>query len=326
MKLTLLNEKQIGKTLATSIYTRGGVIFVKKGATITDRVLERLKSIGVATAYIEDDNDDIVLQEVLDGKIKIEILEKIKKLFDNIKKTKIIDKDEVSAIINKFLEKIDVSENSVYFNNCMDNDEMSDLALHTLEVMIYVVKIAVHREFPASRIETIATSALFHDIGRIFDDPRPHYEVSYDLVKSSNLFGATVFIPIYHQFERIDGDGPLGISGDKVYENSQILHIANDYANLNNAGLMAYEVIEKLSLDALNKFDSQIFKDSINAFYSYPSGIGVVLNDGRYGIVSKQNKGFPSRPVISVMTGSKRESIDLTQKLTIFIEKVDLSA
>lgn len=328
MRLTLLNDKQIGKTLATSIYTHGGVIFVKKGATITSRVLERLKGIGVVTAYIEDGNDDIVLQEVLESKIKIEILESIKKLFQNISKTKIIDKEQVNSIINKFLEKLDVSENSVYLNNWKNNDELTGLALHTLEVMIYVAKIAVHREFLANKIESIVTSALLHDIGRIFEDEKPHYEVSYELVKNSNVFGATIYIPILHQFERVDGNGPLSITRDKIYENSQILHIANDYANLNTSDLMAYEVIEKLSADALEKFDSEIFKDSINAFYSYPSGVGVILNDGRYGIVSRQNKGFPSRPVVNVVStlNSKRESIDLTQNLTTFIEKVDLSA
>lgn len=326
MRLVLLNEKQLGKTLANPIYTQGGTVFVKDGVKITERVLERLLGIGAATAYVEDNNKDIVLQEVIESHLKMEIIDKIKKLFESIKKTKSIDKDMLGNIIKSILENIDVSENSVYYNNCVDNDELSQLAIHTLEVAIYCVKIATHREFLAARIETILTSSLLHDIGKLFENnTKPHNEVSYDIIKESNMFGATVYIPVLHQFERIDGGGPLGIKGDKVYENSQILHISNDYTNFVESGLMPYEAIEKLSADALNKFDSNVFRDSINAFYSYPNGVGVVLNNGKTGIVSKQNKGFPSRPVVSVDSTSEREEIDLTQHLTVFIEKVDLS-
>lgn len=326
MRLILLNEKQLGKVLANSVYTKEGVIFIKSGVTITERVLERLASIGVATAYIEDDNKDIVLQEVIESQLKMSILDKIKKLFISIKKSKLVNKEEVDEIIKLILENIDVSENSVYFNNCIDNNELSVLALHTLEVSIYCVKIATYRNFSAERIETILTSSLLHDIGKLFDDnSKPHNEVAYEMIKLNNSFGATVYVPVLHQFERVDGQGPCGVKGDKVYENSQILHIANDYANLIEAGLMAYEAIEKITSDALNKFDSTVFKDSINAFYCYPNGMGVILNNGKKAVVLRQNKGFPSRPTVSVAFPNGRKDINLTQELTTFIEKVDLN-
>lgn len=326
MRLVLLNDKQLGKILANTIYSKGGVIFIKAGVMLTENIIERLKQIGVITAYIEDDNTEIILEEVIESNAKINILENIKKLFQTIKKTKWIDESQVNEIRKSILNKINISENSFYINNYLNNDELSELALHTLEVIIYTIKISSYRQFLSNKIETIMTSALLHDIGKLFDNSgKPHNQIAYELIKSNTHFGSTVFIPVLHLHERVDGKGYFGINADKLYENSQILHIANNYSNFSKSALMPYEVIEYISSDALDRFDQQIFKDSINAFYSYPNGVNVVLNDGTQGIVFKQNKGFPSRPVISIGIGNNKRNIDLTQNLTTFIQKVDLS-
>ncbi len=324
MRLVFLNEKQIGKILANPIYTTSGMIFIREGNVITANILDKLRKIGVLTVYIED-STGITLQEVIDSQIKIEIINEIKNFLEKIKKYRTIDNKQLSFIKQKIIDNIDISENSVSIDNYVSitKDNLSELALHLLDVIIYVIKIATARQIPAIKIDTLISSALLHDIGKLFEQSeKTHYEYAYELIKLNHNFGPTIFIPILHLHERIDSKGPLNVPGNKLLENSQILHIANNYSNLLKENSIPYQVIEKLSLDALQKFDRVIFKDSINAFYSYPNGIEVILNDGRQGIVFKQNKGFPTRPTIFLP--SSTTLINLTEHLTIFIQKVNL--
>lgn len=43
----------------------------------------------------------------------------------------------------------------------------------------------------------------------------------------------------------------------------------------------------------------------------YPNGVVVHLSDGTHGIVSRQNKGMPFRPVVRVIDDKDKEDIKL---------------
>lgn len=43
MRLAVLNEKIVGKDLAVPIYTQSGMIYLNRGATISERNVEQIK-------------------------------------------------------------------------------------------------------------------------------------------------------------------------------------------------------------------------------------------------------------------------------------------
>ena len=89
-----------------------------------------------------------------------------------------------------------------------------------------------------------------------------------------------------------------------------------------------YQAVEYLKAYRGVSFDSDIVDIFLEFVAVYPVGSKVLLNNGKKGTVLKQNKGFPDRPVIRLEAsqgdnGSAEDRIiDLTQKTSIFVEKV----
>ena len=89
-----------------------------------------------------------------------------------------------------------------------------------------------------------------------------------------------------------------------------------------------YQAVEYLKAYRGVSFDSDIVDIFLEFVAVYPVGSKVLLNNGKKGTVLKQSKGFPDRPVIRLEAsqgdnGSAEDRIiDLTQKTSIFVEKV----
>lgn len=72
-------------------------------------------------------------------------------------------------------------------------------------------------------------------------------------------------------------------------------------------------------------FDKSLVDLFIKNIAAYPSGSIVKLNTGAYGIVLKQNKAFPLRPIINLIydeNGNKLKvpkQLNLSQENTLFI-------
>ncbi len=96
-----------------------------------------------------------------------------------------------------------------------------------------------------------------------------------------------------------------------------MLHIANNYSEFVQELRRPYEAMEALSADAVGKFDLDVFKSIINVIYCYPSGLLVKLTGEQFGIVTKQNADFPTRPILTMTDGTQ---LDLTRNNSIFIE------
>jgi HD-GYP domain len=86
------------------------------------------------------------------------------------------------------------------------------------------------------------------------------------------------------------------------------------------------EVLEVMTAKAVLKYDHEIFRSFRNAIYCYPNGLEVRLNNNKVGIIVKQNKSLPIRPIVAVFEEGKPVLLDLTnqQFQTIFIEEVIL--
>lgn len=59
MRLAKLDENLLNKKLANDIKTVDGKKLIQKGAVISQRLLDRLKNVGLNAVYIEDKNIQI---------------------------------------------------------------------------------------------------------------------------------------------------------------------------------------------------------------------------------------------------------------------------
>lgn len=326
MKLVVVSENLLGEKLANNIYTESGILFIRKGNDITANAIKRLTKMGIVTVYVEDSNTEVNLQEALDTQIKLQVLKSLKDLFEEIKRTKFVDKEKIFIIASDIIQNMNLSENAVMLNNLAPSDEIAKLAVHSLDVAMMTVMVSAKKRYDEKKMSSIVTAALLHDIGKLFTDNKDYHKTGYELVKSNSSFGATVYMSIYQQCEREDSSGPLHLRGDKIYEFAKIISICNEYIEVTNSetAVLPHEAIERLTVKAVNKFDSAIFKDFVESIYCYPNGLLIRLSNGFPGIVVAQNKNSPTRPIVYVKENGKFNFYNLFQNLTLFIDEVIL--
>jgi HD-GYP domain-containing protein (c-di-GMP phosphodiesterase class II) len=318
----------IGEVLANPIYTENGALYLNKGNQISDRVITNLKKMGVSTIYVEDGNDEITLQEVLPTPIKIQIIQLLKETFKEIKDREYVDDKKVNIMIKNIMDNMNVYENAVLISNLVPNDKLSKMAIHALDVTVLSIIIGIKKKYNEDKLTKLGMATLLHDIGKLFSDSREHTKIGQELVKGNRFFSSTVYMAIYYLYEREDGSGPHGISGEKLHEYVKILSMCNEYAN-NISGkdaILPHEAIEKITAKAIIKFDKEICKDFIDSIYCYPTGLQVKINNGLSGIVVMQNQGATTSPVIAINENGAYHFCNLIDEsnLTLFIEEVIL--
>lgn len=330
MKLRVLTEKLMGVIIGTTIYSPRGTVLLKAGGILTQSYIKKLQRMGIASVYIEDDSCPIELQEILETKIKLEIIRNIVVLFNTTLKEKKIEVDLAERIVKKTLENINLSENAFLYNNVSFSDSKDfSLVLHSFEVMVYSLITGINKKLDIKKLTNLGIGALLHDIGKCFSEDEDHARTGYELAKRNGQITTTSYLCLLQHHEYVDGSGyPEKLRGDKIYEFSKIVCIANDYVNLiNNTSIqLQNDAIETMTARAVLKYDHDIFKNFVKAIYCYPNGLEVRLNNGRVGIVLRQNKDLPTRPTLAVFEEGKPVLLDLTsnENQTLFINEVIL--
>lgn len=324
MKLVIVNNKLAGEKLANPIYTENGVMFLNKGYVLTDSGIKRLINMGINTVYIEDDNDEIQLKETIETSIKLKLLKTTKQLLEEIKIKNMVNDEKVTFIIKEIITNINLSENAVLINNLVPNDDISKLAVHSLNVAILAIMVGTNKKYDGSKLLKLGSAALLHDIGKLFTNEKEHVRIGHDLIKKNISFSPMVYVSVYQIYERIDGNGLFKIAGTNIYEFAKIIGICNEYINCISGTdrILPHEAIEKITAESVVKFDKDILKDFLKSIYCYPNGLPVILNNGLSAIVVMQNKNANTRPIVAVKTNEGYKFINLIEILTLFVEKV----
>jgi len=324
MRLVVLNNKIVGEKLEMPIFSSEGVNILSKGAVLTERIISKLKELGVGTVYISDDRyDDVVLQELVDESHRIKALKQLRDIFEHVKKKHEIDPYAVKDIVKDILDNINVSENSIILSNNFGTDK-SDICTHSLNVMLISVLIGISRSYNYNQLIDLAVGALLHDIGKLLGDEKLHPDLGFKFLRDIKEFSTTSNICAYSHHEHVDGTGyPRKVEGDQIYEYAKIVSLCNEYENLNaTSGQLPHKVLERISADVGRKFDIDVYNDFIKVIHCYPNGLSVKLNNGVEGVVVMQNKSFPQRPIIKARRMDKTEYINLMEKLNLFVEDV----
>lgn len=327
MRLVLLNENVIGEELAMPIYLTNGMVFANEGVIINDKNLETLRNIGIETAYIKDSDVDVDLKELVKTSTILEVINELKAIFDFIKKRKSFDEKKTSAIVDKIIKNLDVSENSFLLNNIGRNSEELKLVTHSINVAILSLLIGNQKKFKKDKLHKLAMGALLHDVGKLFTQGEEHAEEGYKFIKNSGSITATSYMCILQHHEKQDGSGyPSKIPGNKISELASIVSICNEYSNLLQQSEFALPsmAIEYITSQVGRSFSEETFKVFRSAIYCYPNGLHVQLNNGIQGTVILQNSNFPARPVIGTKENGKAIMYNLIEDLTLFVEKVIL--
>ena len=324
MRLAQLNDKIIGRKLEMPVFSSEGTTILSKDSFLTERIITRLKQLGIRTVYIVDESyEDVVIQELLDTTFRLKTIKTLRQIFDQVKKKKNLNPYEIKRMVSDISDNMSISENSIItFDNIGSND--TDICNHSLNIMILSILVGIARGYNSLQLADLGVGALLHDVGKLITDEKSHPEAGFQFLRMYREFSATSYICAYTHHENVDGTGyPRKIKGDQIYDYAKVVSLCNEYDILQSSNsFLPHEVLEKISADVGKKFSEEHYKDFIKVIYCYPNGLPIKLSNGTEGVVVMQNKNFPQRPVVKIKNAGTTNYVNLMESLNLFIEAV----
>ena len=103
-----------------------------------------------------------------------------------------------------------------------------------------------------------------------------------------------------------------------IYRNIQVCDAFDEMiCGIGYKRVKVYEAVEYLKNFKDVKFDGRIVDVFLEFTAVYPAGTYVRTNEGEIGIVLRQNKQFPGRPVLRIVTDKDGNAVDIVKDLLV---------
>jgi len=365
--MRLVNMKHMSDhyKLALNLYNTQGQILLKAGTQLSEKTIKHIRNLGYQSIYITDPISTEIMDDYMDPTLRFESLNKIEEAFkaynyyvklkeDNTHSGKVENAEYL--YLNKIKDLADdlilyLSDKHQIQIQFMDLKRRDDYLLkHSLNVAIYSILLGFKMNLPKDKIQILGIGALLSDIGmnnvngRITlkkdklskkdkSEVMKHPVWGYKFLKENHLISPMTRAVVLQHHERLDGSGyPRGLEGDKILDLAQIVAIADTFDALTSDRPYRKALLPKYALDYITSktgviATTDIIKKFTEIIVPYPNGTIIKLNDDRFAIVDQQNKGYPLRPKIDLITlvngKIQKKPIDLLKENNLTIDNIE---
>ena len=299
-----IKSLEIGQSIPFNIFIKKNkdyVIIIEMGSVINSSLYEKLEK--QETLYIA--NKDISKQVLNPTTLKYYIRANI----SNVEKRLSLLYDVNKQIFDSYMQddnnKIDIKGielivTSIVFLIKYDEDIIKNtmpffrnnynISNHALHVAIYAVKLGNLLNFSPSKLSTIATAALLHDVGykkvdkdilnkedKYCDDDtkevQKHVRYGIEIIKHNDINDPNILNAILYHHERYDGSGyPHAVLEKDISDFASILGICDVFDALTNHRphrdhISSFEALKMMIKDAemTNKFNQNYLHLALKA-------------------------------------------------------------
>ncbi len=360
MKSARVSEILIGNMIAEPVYSEHGNLLLKEGVIINDHVLNKLLAHEIDYVYIFDalmegvEQKSLVREEKLEESVRV-----VKNVFDDVLHKESmgvksgISRSDISLVknvVDELLKELENAENILYtVVDLIGTDAYT--YKHSVNVTVLSIIAAKALGYDREDIKNIAMGALLHDIGKVrveselilkpgkltFEERKrveKHPSYGYELLEAIEGLSYTTKQIILLHHEKLDGSGyPYGLRGIEIPPYVRIVTVCDMYDAMTTDRVYRnkmpiYRALDILMAEAIYRIDPKVYSVLLNNIAVYPVGTGIVLSDGRIGVVMKYRHKNPARPIVRVLNNHlisgkiNVELIDLEQSQILFIEDV----
>lgn len=326
MRMVSIDSVVPGSILGKPIWGAKHQILLKKDTILTSRYIRRLKKLGIYKCYIKDEiSDGILLPERLDDKLRLEAVETVSDLYDEVLKNHQVPVSiwkGVGGLINRVLDEM-LGEDELVCDmmdlKTYDNYTFS----HCVNVALLSTVTGIGMGLERETLYHLSVGALLHDVGKMFipigivnkdraltqeeyELMKTHSQKGYDYLIKTNQIDENACQGVLQHHERVDGLGyPNGCLGRNINWFAKIYAICDVYDAITSDRpyRKAWSVNEGLEYIMANgniRFDMRFIKYFLNNIVPYPVGTIVKLSNGFKAIVVKNNKQVVHRPTIRI--------------------------
>lgn len=349
MRKIAVTSIQGDEILAQDIISDMDTLLMSSGIVLKKEYVHRLIELGIQYIYVEDEYAECITKDDLtEVKIKEQCQKEVQETLDRFVYCGSSELEVLKEVAQEIIMDL-LEEPQILFNVSGVRQKVETLYSHSVNVSALAVFIALRIGVAKDKVREIAIGALLHDIGYTYiktelrekkykdfsekekKEMQMHVIYGYSAIENQNWISKIAKDIIVHHHEYVDGTGyPMHIDGKKMHIGAKIVAICDTFDNLVygllDEEMKVHQAIEYIVSNAGTKFDTKIAKVFNNSIAAYPTGTTVLLEDGRIGIVIRQNKEFPTRPVIRIFKDADGNVIhdwnecDLAKELSVFVE------
>ncbi len=219
---------------------------------------------------------------------------------------------------------------------------------HSVNVATTSIFLALQMRLDLEAIKLLSIGALLHDVGKvkisnnILNAPRrlskeeialirKHPIYGFEIARASGIEDAHILRPITEHHEKLDGTGyPLNKKGDEIGILSRITAVADVYDALTTIRPYRnpsnpYDAMSLIIKDSGKKLDERIVNSLVNTIGIYPPSTPVGLTDGSTAVVVASNKGFPTLPVVKIISSRELKEgslVDLSKQHYLGVSRI----
>lgn len=347
MRIVPVNTLKSDMELAKPVYHNGQTL-LNTGVKNLYKYKNKLLNLGIKYLYIEDKySRDITVNDIIRDETRQNSRKIIKDTFDNIATNNEIDINKIKDIVFTMLN--DILNFDEVLVNLLDIKSFDSYTYsHSVNVAAISLLMGKILKYNKENLLLLGTGAILHDVGKIFIPAeiinkaakltpeefkfiKEHSRLGYDFIKDYADISPVARIIILSHHERLDGTGyPKGLVKKEIHQFARVVAIADVFDALTSDriyrdGWSINETVEYLQSNVNIKFDYKLVELFIRNIAVYPNGTMVFLSNGQKGIVKKQNKNFPLRPIVKLIEDENGneiingEEIDLLNELDIVI-------
>ncbi len=358
MRRLSLDMVQPGMVLAKAILGSTGQVLLKAGAEIRPQYLTYFRRLGISSLYVKDSRlEDVSVDDHIREETRHEARLLVKKTMQDVKITGSnrkginIQNGElirlVAKLIDELLEKKDMI---VQLTDIRTKGEY--LFAHSVNCSVLAAIVGSQMNYTRKSLQALAAGTLLHDLGMVslpepvlgkpgslteeeFEMVKEHAVYGYQVFKHTTLFSEEASHVILQHHERCQGQGyPLGLTGGDISELAQIAGIVDVYDALTSdrpqrKAYKPHQAVEMLISWGGDYFDIHILNCFLSIIAAYPIGFRVLLSNGESGLVTANNPGLTTRPVVRVLYAGEGLAphpapydLDLAESLDVTIVKV----
>ncbi|MBP5599258.1 MAG: HD domain-containing protein [Lachnospiraceae bacterium] len=348
MKLCKLEDIVGNEKLARPIMTSNYQELLAAGTILKPEYIPKIIQLGITEVFIEDDRLSPEQVVILREDVEDIFREKVRSVLERHIYNDNSELEELTKTADSIISNI--LENDALVEQIYDIQERSaDIYEHSISVCSLAVLIAIKRKIDKTRIHDLGVACLFHDIGlRYLDfdysnqiisemdekkiiEYHKHPAYAYSALEREEWISKSAKNMILQHHERLDGSGyPLHVR--EFEPEAEILQICDAFdemiCGIGCKRARVYEAVEYMKVSKGVLYDEDVVNTLLDFTAVYPAGTVVVLNTNEMGIVIKQNKQFPERPVLRIIKNAKGEMLeedricDLVEIKNVYIEKV----
>ena len=348
MKLLKLDQITGEEILARPIMTEDYQELLSEGARVKTEYIPKLIDLGISEVFVKDDCVSAEIIVILKEEVTKKCKDKVREIISKHTYRKNQDMIEISKTADKIISNI-LEEEKVVEQIYDIKERGADIYEHSISTCTLATLVSLKMQLDKDIVHDIGVGCLLHDLGlryitveydnisfdnmsdKDLDEYKKHSIYGYSALKNEEWLSKCSKEIILCHHERINGSG-YPLHATEISFETKIASLCDFFdeaiCGIGHERIKVHEVVEYIKSFKGTLFDEKIVDVLLEFTAVYPSGSKVITNEGETAIVIRQNKHFPERPVLQMLTdrdGNAIETIlikDLLQYNNIFIEKI----